>query len=134
NSTFFAAMFGLTYLCADPLLKAIYTLRCFYGESLRSGEDLKAELKPFIVPAQKIATILVLVSVVFFSTAAAAETAPPPAPQKTTAQVSPPALDKAINDTIHETKYTWRMPREKMPDDETNKGFIVRFFDSVGAM
>ena len=44
NSTFFAAMFGLTYLCADPILKTYYALRCFYGESLQSGEDLKADL------------------------------------------------------------------------------------------
>jgi hypothetical protein len=45
NTTFFAAMFGLSYLCVDPLLKAAYTLRCFYGQSLESGEDLKADLK-----------------------------------------------------------------------------------------
>jgi hypothetical protein len=44
NTTFFAAMFGLTYLSLDPIVKAIYALRSFYGESLRSGEDLKAEL------------------------------------------------------------------------------------------
>jgi hypothetical protein len=45
NTTFFATMFGLTYLCLDPLIKACYVLRCFYGTSLRSGEDLKAELR-----------------------------------------------------------------------------------------
>lgn len=53
NTTFFAAMCGLTYLCVDPILKTLYALRCFYGESLESGEDLKAELKPFINPAQE---------------------------------------------------------------------------------
>ena len=45
NTTFLAAMLGLTYLCVDPILKAAYALRCFYGESLESGEDLKAELR-----------------------------------------------------------------------------------------
>src|SRR5207237_6390317 len=45
NTTFFTAMFGLTYLCIDPIVKALYALRCFYGESLQSGEDLKAELR-----------------------------------------------------------------------------------------
>jgi hypothetical protein len=45
NTTFFATMFGLTYLCADPLLKAFYVLRCFYGEALQSGADLRAELR-----------------------------------------------------------------------------------------
>ncbi len=44
NTTFFAGMLGLTYLCVDPILKTVYLLRCFYGESLESGEDLRAEL------------------------------------------------------------------------------------------
>ncbi|HWH70906.1 MAG TPA: hypothetical protein VNT26_16070, partial [Candidatus Sulfotelmatobacter sp.] len=58
NSTFFAAMFGLTYLCVDPILKASYALRCFYGQSLQSGEDLKAELKPFGAPSRVAAGIV----------------------------------------------------------------------------
>src|SRR5438876_779999 len=37
NSTFFATMFALTYLTVDPLMKAIYAVRCFYGEALHSG-------------------------------------------------------------------------------------------------
>jgi hypothetical protein len=45
SSTFFAVCLGVTYLCVDPLMKAIYVLRCFYAESVRSGEDLKAELR-----------------------------------------------------------------------------------------
>ncbi|MCI5149458.1 MAG: hypothetical protein D3916_08735, partial [Candidatus Electrothrix sp. MAN1_4] len=32
------------YLLLDPLLKAAYTLRCFYGMSLRSGTDLLVDL------------------------------------------------------------------------------------------
>lgn len=132
NTTFFAAMFGLTYLCVDPILKTIYTLRCFYGESLQSGEDLKAELKPFVFSAQK-AALLVVLAVLSFSTPVAAETNAP-APANTAIQVPPPALNKAIDDTIHGRKYAWRMPREKIPDDEARKGFITRFFDSVGTM
>ncbi|XCN73734.1 MAG: hypothetical protein Q3M24_02980 [Candidatus Electrothrix aestuarii] len=33
------------YLLLDPLLKAAYTLRCFYGMSLRSGTDLLVDLR-----------------------------------------------------------------------------------------
>jgi len=61
NSTFFAIMLGLTYLCVDPVLKATYALRCFYGQSRRSGEDLKAELKQQSLLAAKAAAYLVLV-------------------------------------------------------------------------
>ena len=43
NTTFLAACCGVAYLCLDPVLKAIYVLRCFYGQSLQTGEDLKVE-------------------------------------------------------------------------------------------
>ena len=45
NTTFFAVMGGVTYLCVDPILITVYVLRCFYGESIQSGADLRAELQ-----------------------------------------------------------------------------------------
>lgn len=45
NTTFFATALGLTYLSIDPLIKSAYALRCFYGQALESGADLKAELR-----------------------------------------------------------------------------------------
>jgi hypothetical protein len=45
NTTFFLACALITYLLVDPLLKATYVLRCFYGESLTTGADLRAELR-----------------------------------------------------------------------------------------
>src|SRR6267142_5270208 len=52
NTTFFAINFWLTYLCVDPILKAVYVLRCFYGESQESGEDLKAGIREYIQMAE----------------------------------------------------------------------------------
>ncbi|HTR42985.1 MAG TPA: DUF4129 domain-containing protein [Pseudomonadales bacterium] len=130
NSTFFAAMFGLTYLCVDPILKAFYALRCFYGESLESGEDLKAELKQFVVLPKAIAVILVLL-ICLFSVPAVADSV---ANQKIPAQVSSADLDHAINQTIHERKYTWRMPREKIQTADENESAVARFFDKIQEM
>jgi len=48
NTTFLAALFGLTYLAVNPLMKACYVLRCFYGESVQSGADLKAQLRALL--------------------------------------------------------------------------------------
>ena len=45
NTTFWAAVFALAYLCLDPILKTAYTLRCYYGESLQTGTDIRTELK-----------------------------------------------------------------------------------------
>jgi hypothetical protein len=130
NSTFFAAMFGLTYLCVDPILKTFYALRCFYGESLESGEDLKAELNLFSTP-KALAAILVFAAIFVSTPTIAADTTPKPQPPP---QVSTPTLDQAIDQTIHERKYTWRMPREKIQDTDAEEGPIGKFFDKVSDM
>jgi hypothetical protein len=57
NSTFLSITAALTYAMVDPLIKAIYVLRCFYGESLATGEDLKAQLKA-IAAALVLAVVL----------------------------------------------------------------------------
>jgi len=138
NTTFFAGMAGLTYLCVDPILKTVYVLRCFYGESLESGEDLRAELNSFAVASQPMAAIVVLLLGLFCASPVRAVDTPVPATPPATAPVSspvPPAdLDWAINRTIHEDKYTWRMPREKIVEPDTQEGIIARFFDKAGAM
>ncbi len=127
-------MIGLTYLCVDPIVKAFYALRCFYGESLQSGEDLKAELKPFVVSAKKIAAAVLICSAIFLSVSAGAADADQPANPPDASQVSPPDLDRAINQTIHQQKYTWRLPRGKVEESDANEGIVARFFHKVGAM
>ncbi|MCK5437999.1 MAG: hypothetical protein KAI90_08280, partial [Desulfobulbaceae bacterium] len=59
NTTFFAATCSVTYLCMDPLVKTVYVLRCFYGASLKSGEDIKIELKSLVLSAKTLAAVLV---------------------------------------------------------------------------
>ena len=44
NSTFLIVTIGITYLCMDPIVKTAYVLRCFYGEALTTGEDIRIEL------------------------------------------------------------------------------------------
>jgi hypothetical protein len=140
NTTFFTAVCGLTYLCVDPILKVIYALRCFHGESLQSGEDLKAGLKHVALSAQQMAAgLAILLAMAGAASSPAAGTNPPPAvpaasPQMAPPAVSPPELDRAINEVIHERKYTWRMPREKIVEPEAQPGIIARFLERVGAM
>jgi hypothetical protein len=133
NTTFFTGMAALTYLCVDPILKTIYVLRCFYGESLQSGEDLKAELKPFAVSAQKLAAAIIFFTLICGAPLKAADTISPIAPSANS-QIAPPDLDHAINQTIHERKYTWRMPRQQIAADDSNEGVFAKFFDQLGRM
>lgn len=135
NTTFFAIMAGLTYLCVDPIFKAAFLLRCFYGESLRTGEDLKAELSALSVEAARFAALVVLTLFLIQGatvTAAERDSSPEPASQAPAASVSAPELDKAIQSVINQSKYTWRMQREFLvPDETANKGPIGRFLDRV---
>jgi hypothetical protein len=142
NTTFFAAMFGLTYLCVDPIFKTLYALRCFYGDSVKSGEDLKADLKRVSVSSQTIfATIVFIVVLGSAACIGAAENAPDSSPREASRSSAPggkgdsisaPDLDRVIDQTIHERKFTWRMPREKAADAATSQGPIGRFFEKIG--
>jgi hypothetical protein len=134
NTTFFAGMIALTYLCVDPIFKTVYVLRCFYGESLQSGEDLKAGLKPFALSFSKRLAILTVFFALSFTPSLTAADTSPPVTAPTSSPIAPLDLDHAINQTIHEHKYTWRMPRKEIVDDGANEGVIARFFDNVGTM
>jgi hypothetical protein len=129
NTTFFGIILGLTYLCVDPILKTVYVLRCFYGESLQSGEDLKADLRQFGAAPRRIAGMLVLsIGLVFCGSLHAAQTTPVTGP-RISGEVSPAQLDREIDEVIRQTKYTWRLPRKAVADAE--KGIVTRFFERV---
>jgi hypothetical protein len=136
NTTFFATMFGLTYLCVDPIAKVVYALRCFYGESLDSGKDLKAALRQYAGSAQQMAAGL-LILLMLTAPAIAGDASPAaaaPAPQSSQPGVSPAELDRVINQVVHQRKYTWRMPREKLAKPETEKGIVGRFLEKAASL
>ncbi|MBI5383350.1 MAG: DUF4129 domain-containing protein [Verrucomicrobia bacterium] len=62
NPTFFVGLAVVTHLCMDPLVKAFYVLRCFYGESLQTGQDLRTELRRFDAANKPAAIALALLA------------------------------------------------------------------------
>lgn len=134
NTTFLAAMAGLTYLCVDPIIKVIYALRTFYGESLQSGEDLKAELKPYSSTAIKtIIAVFVFLALLPGRPVLGQETNLP-ATISIKQSISPGELDHAISQTIAGQKYVWRMPREQTVEPDSKDGLLAQFFKKIGAM
>lgn len=133
NSTFLAAMVLLTWATVDPLVKAVYTLRCFHATARATGEDLKAILRR--AQAASATTVLLLGLLVAAGAAQGAaatqgETVTTPAP----AVVSPAELDKAIQLELDQRKYTWRIPKEKLPPPPSAEkaGFVRGFFQELG--
>ncbi len=45
NTTFLAALFGVAYLCMDPVMKAAYALRAFRAESRHNGRDILVAIR-----------------------------------------------------------------------------------------
>jgi hypothetical protein len=101
NTTFLATMLGLTYLGLNPLIKTAYIVRCFHCESRATGADLKAALRALAVG---------IVLLVGAPASRAAEPVPPTAAE----------LDQTIDHVISQPQYTWRLPREEAPVDETS--------------
>ncbi len=158
NTTFLTAVCGLTYLCADPVVKAAYALRCFYGQGMENGKDLIAELrrlqrqrrtgyKNMVATAtekrkgMKKGGVWILVFFLFlsamacfpgFSPVATAENAPAGSDGKD--DLKSPAivseqLDQAIRETLEEREFAWRLPRSMRNDEENEEhGAIYSLF------
>ncbi|MEJ2154515.1 MAG: DUF4129 domain-containing protein [Desulfobacteraceae bacterium] len=131
NTTFLAIVAGLSYLCLDPVMKAIYVLRCFYGRSRRTADDLKSVLRPFLNgAAMTMAALLFLL---------------PPAitladdPQTLLAR-SPTIdnhtyarqLDGQIEDVLAQRRFAWRLPREEVPQPPEEQGWLGMTFQWIG--
>jgi len=139
NTTVLAGVAAVAWLCVDPVIKATFALRCFYGESLRTGQDLRAELKSFANPARAAAVTLVVLFLAMTSpvpVCAAADTQH--ATRNTQPAIPPKALDRSIDEVIQQREYSWRLPREAAPKKvpsakERKEGFIVKAFKGLTA-
>lgn len=116
NTTFLAATCAITYLCMDPLIKTVYALRCFYGTSLQSGEDLKAELKSMSPSTKVMASLFVFLlwAALPGSLIAGGQTEMKAHdPSQYQAVLCPEELDRSIEEILTWPEFAWRMPREK---------------------
>jgi len=146
NTTFFAINFWLTYLCVDPILKAIYVLRCFYGESQGSGEDLKAGIREYVQVAEDVSAPLqsrgksqarvssavpILMAVVILllpNTGRTTQAEDNSSSQRvvTGSTTEPQDLDNKLKEVLRQRKYTWRMPRENVKEADTENALMAR--------
>ncbi len=149
NSTFLALACALTWALVDPLAKAYHVLRTFYGEARVTGEDLRLELRRRgrspsgpAPAASRLACGLLLAGLALFASPAAtparAETAnsSPPAASAPTAPatLTPPELDRALDEALRGRDFLWRLEPLPLPASETEgegliKGFVRIAFE-----
>ena len=142
NTTALAGMVALAWLCVDPFVKALFVLRCFYGESQQSGQDLRAELnsvaKPMKAAALALLAFLLALGPALSAAAAASESEDNrrPAALAGNSSVPPTELDRSIEETIQKREYSWRLPREaaapkKKPAASEDESWIKKFFKGL---
>ncbi len=141
NSTFLATAGGITWLCLDPLVKASYVLRCFQGEAITTGEDIRAELKA--LPKRSLGSAVALLATALLSIAVArgaedsTSTEPAPAPAPLNSPQAPPSaassteLNQAIDDVLQRREYTWRMPREQVAETAAKDTWLKRALERI---
>lgn len=131
NTTFLAIVGVLTYLCTDPLIKAAYTLRCFYGRSRRSGDDLRAAVKSFSV-LKSFSVMFVLLAMTGLVAASQVRAAVPGSgrlPHDTDLSSEDGyarRLDDSIQRVLQQRRFAWRMPREKTAQAPERSGWLAR--------
>jgi len=119
NGTFFAVSAGITWLCVDPFVQAFYVLRCFLGQAIATGADLKVELRGLRRTA---AAVLMVVAIMGLAQS--------PARAEGRPTVSPTALDRSIDEVLAQREYRWRLPRA-VPEGRPFASGIVRFTEQA---
>ncbi len=124
------------YIVTDPVMKAVYVLRTFYGESIKTGEDLRTRLRRIrskVSAAGRRGLILLFAAFLFaggMTVSMYAQT------DRDTSQsrkeVSDRDLDQAIDREISSLEYDWRLPRKESRQEATReKNWLDAFFQDV---
>lgn len=117
NSTFFVLACALAFLIMDPVVKTAMVLRCYYGESIRTGADLRGKLRDLGAASKRAALLLV----VLIGASGVAGTAAAQEPQQPESPAQAEAINAALDEELTDVRYLWRMP----PDIDTEAGPIV---------
>lgn len=131
NTTFFAATLAATYLCFDPVRKAVFLVRHFQGQSLQSGEDLRVELRT-LRQRSGLSAAALLAAVMFVSplNSLRAEVVATPPPAASSAQIASSSLSNSLDKVLERREYAWRFPRAAKAEVE-EKGWLAGFFQSL---
>ena len=144
SSVFHITVLGIVFFLASPLVKAIHTLRCYYGQSLSTGRDLRVKLASLQAasaygtsrsgrgPLLSLLTAFTL-GMTGSPQAQGQESAGTEfEPSPLLAQ--PDDLDASIDRVLSKRSYRWRIPppegEERDPDSE--RGWFGTLLEDIG--
>ena len=100
---------SIAWLLIDPLLETVYVIRCFHGESVSNGLDLRVALKR--------STEIMALCLVFLAAPVARAQAPVLGPVTTPVpSVDSQLLHRSIQEVVRRREFAWRSPRNSGPE------------------
>jgi len=128
NTTFWATAAGITYLCIDPIVKTAYTLRCYYGEAIKTGDDIHTQLKRVILMGKALAPVILAASIMSLLNTGPAQAAETGVIETKpgNVRISPQTMNDAIEKVLEQRAFAWRLPRDvKKQKEKENPGPIA---------
>lgn len=144
NSTFIFGTLLIVFLCVSPLTKALYVIRCFYGQSRTTGADLMSRLVVLKSGQQrentqggnqdggqssgrraalgKMAVLILILGVSANGLAQDEAEDSGSAGLQAERAVTATDFDSAVKETLQDKHFQWRLEREVMEDDEEGGG------------
>ena len=108
DTGFLVTVFCICYLVMDPIMRAVYVLRVYYGDSIVSGEAIRTDLLMYRRRMKRAAMGLGVIGLLWLG-------APTPVMAERVGQaIESQTLDAAIDETLQQRKYQWRGPGEKV--------------------
>ncbi len=112
TSTGLLAIGLLTYVTLEPLACAVYVLRCFYGQSVHTGADVRASFRAIAARTASVALLAAFLAA--WQPAASAQQQPPPQPVQQ--GVDAGELKTTVDRVMRRREYAWRMPKQEDPN------------------
>jgi hypothetical protein len=122
NTTFWTVVILLNFLFLDPLVKATYVLRFFYGVSLSNGADLRVDLRRLRSGVARILLLGLVMGSLMMTTPGQGWAEADP--------VAPIEVRQAVASEMNSPVYEWRQPRDPMPEDH-EPGFLAPVGDAI---
>jgi len=114
NTTFLSISVVLAMFCVDPVLKALYVLRAYYGESVRTGEDIRRQIRVF--RAGGILGLFLLAAPACLAMESGSNLS-----------IDVQELDQSIEQVMQRPHFSWKMAKVKAPKEESERGPVGRF-------
>jgi hypothetical protein len=135
NTTFLAVSGVLTFLCVDPIVKSLYLLRCHYGQSLRSGEDLRAGFRRLGAEAagrtRRVWTGVAIALGLWGATAGGGGAEVQAAePRHELRIASAESFERTISDVMSRPLYEWRFPRDEVSAESRSESALGRWIEN----